>query len=98
MDSGADRRILHCGEPTMKRLIKLGDALSQLINAVVFNGSPNESLSGRSCREQLWTEKFIDELFWFDPYHCENAHLNDLHYAVELLKQEERKYANKPTQ
>ena len=71
----------------MKRLIRIGDALSQLCNVTFFNGHPNESMSGRSYREGLWAEKWIDRLLWFDPNHCRESYRNDLKYAAELLRQ-----------
>ena len=46
------------------RLIRLGDALSQLLNVLIFNGDSNYSISGdayRLKRERL--RKFIDWIF-----------------------------------
>ena len=69
------------------RLIKLGDATSQLINAVVFDGSCNESISGRAYREKKWYERYINLLLWFDKDHCRVAYENDVSYAAKLLAQ-----------
>lgn len=67
------------------RLIRVGDALSQLLNVALLNGHPNESLSGRAWRTQSKWFKVIDALLWFDKDHCRTAHENDLEYARQLL-------------
>ena len=71
----------------MVRLIRIGDALSQLLNVIILDGHPNESLSGRAWRTQSRWYKVIDTLLWFDADHCMSSYLNDLQYAAELLKQ-----------
>lgn len=65
-------------------LIRIGDALSQMINVVLFNGHPNESISGRAWRTQSVWYKLIDFVLWFDKDHCLNSYLNDLRYAHQL--------------
>lgn len=67
------------------RLIRAGDALSQLVNVIVLNGHPNESLSGRAWRTQSVWYKVIDTLLWFDKDHCKVSYENDLAYAREIL-------------
>lgn len=67
-------------------LIGVGDALSQLANKVIFNGNPNESLSGRAHRENRPSEKWIDWLLFWDYRHCRASHENDVKYAQWLLK------------
>lgn len=69
----------------MNRLIRIGDACSQLANVVFLNGHPNESLSGRAWRTQSLWYKVIDFLFWFDDHHCQTAYYNDIKYARELI-------------
>lgn len=69
----------------LNRLIRIGDALSQLANVIFLNGHPNESLSGRAWRTKSPWYKVIDILLWFDKQHCLNAHYNDLQYARHLL-------------
>jgi hypothetical protein len=66
-------------------LIRVGDALSQLLNVVLLNGHPNESLSGRAWRTKSLWYSVIDTLLWFDKDHCRVAYENDLAYAKELL-------------
>lgn len=70
-----------------KWLLKIGDAISQLLNVLVLNGSPNESLSGRAWRVKSKWYKIINLLLWFDKDHCKEAYVNDLIYSVELIKQ-----------
>ena len=72
----------------MKYLIKVGDALSQLLNVLLLNGHPNESISGRAFRTKSLWYSVIDLLFWFDPQHCRTAYENDLRYAEQLLNQQ----------
>lgn len=69
----------------MNRLVRIGDALSQLLNVALLNGHPNESLSGRAWRTKSVWYKVIDAIFWFDENHCSNAHYNDVQYARKLL-------------
>lgn len=74
----------------MKRLPwiwRLGDALSQFLNVLLYNGDANESISGRSYREG-WAlhERVINWLFFFDPNHCEQAFLRDAKRAEEIVK------------
>lgn len=74
-------------------LIRCGDALSQLINVVVFlSDNPNESLSGRSYREKrhwFWGKMLvvIDAAFYLiQKEHCRKSHEADLKRAAILLK------------
>jgi len=69
----------------VRRLIKIGDALSQLLNVILLNGHPNESLSGRAWRTKSKWYKVIDALLWFDANHCQVAYENDLKYAISLV-------------
>lgn len=71
----------------IKYLIGVGDALSQLLNKVLLDGHPNESLSGRAWRTQSRWYKVIDAVFWFDSDHCKTAYLNDLAYAKTLISE-----------
>ena len=71
----------------MDYLWRVGHALSVLANVVFFNGQPTESLSARCHREGRDTlEEAIDDLFWFDPNHCYNSHINERVWAREILK------------
>lgn len=68
-------------------LIRVGDALSQLLNVIFLNGDANESISGRAYRER-WrrTERTINwALSWLEDDHCYAAYLSDLERARELV-------------
>jgi hypothetical protein len=74
------------------RLIKIGDAISQLINVALLPGhattTANESISGRAHR-QGWKriERAIDWLFaWWEPDHCRRSHEADLRRAAEFVR------------
>lgn len=69
----------------MARLIRIGDALSQLLNVLFLNGHPNESLSGRAYRTGSKWRAVIDAIFWFDRNHCFISYMNDVRYAGQLL-------------
>ena len=68
-----------------RRLIRIGDALSQLLNVILLNGHPNESLSGRAWRTQSGWRIVIDTVLFFDKEHCKTAYDNDIKYAYELI-------------
>lgn len=65
------------------------NALSQLLNAALLNGDPNESISGRAHRERhIRIERVINALFWWEPEHCRLAHEDDVRWA--------QRFANSP--
>lgn len=73
--------------------LRVGDALSQLVNVVVFFGdNPNESVSGRAHRENhkwFWraAEIAINAVFRvFGPDHCQKAHEKDMSSAAKFLR------------
>lgn len=63
-------------------------AIDQLINVVVCNGQPDETMSSAAYRMErdgrFWgfMRPVIDRLFWFQPNHCHCA------YQAELLRQQ----------
>lgn len=66
--------------------INIATAISQLLNAVVLAGDPNETISGRVWREERkLAVKAIDVLFFFQPEHCLNSHLADRIFARKIL-------------
>ena len=69
-------------------LARVGNALSQLLNVVLLNGHPNESVSGR-CHREGWktAETIVDTLFWFDPEHCLHSHLNERVWCRSIMGQ-----------
>lgn len=77
-------------------LMKVGDLASQALNTVVFNGSPDESTSGRSYRQGVlgghkgWSRmrRFVDGLFALvERDHCKKAYEADLERARRRLGQ-----------
>lgn len=73
------------------RLIKIGDAISQLLNVTLLprhrETTANESISGRAHR-MGWrrVERVIDCLFLlWERDHCKKAHEADLRRARELI-------------
>lgn len=74
-------------------LRRCGDALSQLINVVIFlSENPNESLSGRSYRERrhwFWGKMLflVDAIFFLlEKDHCRKSHQAEVRRASVLLK------------
>lgn len=74
-------------------LHRAGDALSQLLNVIIFNSkNPNESISGRAWRmrrDWFWGKAriFIDALFSpFENNHCQKSHEADVSRAANLLR------------
>ncbi len=67
-------------------IINIVTALSQLLNAVVFAGSPSETLSGRAYRENRdGAVSIIDLLFFFHPEHCLESHVADRMFSRKIL-------------
>ena len=78
-------------------LTRLGNAVSQLINVVIFMGkNPNESLSGRAYRERqaaaygygFWwyMHLLINCLFFWQGNHCKASYDADVARAHELIR------------
>lgn len=72
------------------RKARVADALSRLGNVVLFNGIPDESISGRSWRERhnrKW--QFIGRIanaLYKDPDHCRKAHEQSLARSKRRLE------------
>lgn len=52
-------------------------ALDQLVNALVFGGWADETISSRSYREFPRLAKIIDTLLWFDKDHCYESYVSE---------------------
>lgn len=72
--------------------VRVGDALSQLVNVtLLFGKNANESISGRAYRQRneyrRWylAYKIINALFFFQDNHCRESYLNDLLRAQALV-------------
>ena len=67
-------------------LINIATAISQLLNALLFAGDPNETISGRVFRENRnWAVVVIDLLFFFQVNHCLESHVADRIFARRIL-------------
>ena len=78
--------------PVGRYLLRVGDALSQLLNILIFFGpNPNESVSGRSWRlrdKWFWglMVKVIDFLATpFEKSHCKLSYEADIERAKRLI-------------
>ena len=79
-------------------IVRVGDALSQMVNTVLLFGQPNESISGRAgrligvegSRNWAWLAIYHTVNFVFLPLqedHCVAAYLNEITRARNLLEQ-----------
>ena len=74
------------------RLVKIGDALSQLLNVTFLprhrETNANESISGRAHRQGwLRVERVIDLVSSpIEPDHCKKSHESDINRAIRLLE------------
>lgn len=73
-----------------QRALKVGDALSQLFNVLLFpninDTNANESISGRCYRCKWKLMKIIDLIASpFERNHCELSYLKDYERAEALL-------------
>lgn len=69
------------------RLIRFGDALSQALNVLLFNGNQNHSISGDAYRyDRPRTLRLANWLFRSKD-HCREAHLKDIWLADRLISQ-----------
>ena len=72
-------------------LLRVGDALSQLLNVALFNGQANESLSGRSYRLRRipswgYLYSFINSVFFWQEDHCKASYDADVTRAGQTLR------------
>ena len=81
---------------TTPRYIKIGDAISQLLNVSLLSRhkytNANESISGR-CHRCGWkrAEKVINTLFYvFEKDHCRKAYIADISRAKQLIALSEK--------
>ena len=83
-------------QPLFDYLIRVGDALSQLINVLVlFGDNANESVSGRAWRLHkrsfIWNGVKIAIDYIASPFemnHCEASHKADVSRAARLLREQ----------
>jgi hypothetical protein len=78
----------------MSYIARVFSATSQWFNVLLLNGHPNESISGRSYR-QNWTMavKVINALHFWQNHHCRGAYAKDLEWAKQYITQDEERNA-----
>ena len=69
---------------------RIWSAVSQLLNVILLNGDPNESISGRAYREQWPAERGINALFFWQSRHCRSAYNTDRQWAIKFASLPER--------
>jgi hypothetical protein len=71
--------------------VRTGTAFSQLINAALFNGHPNQSISTRAFYDQhksrFWSFIRIMADAIFGENHCEMSCEEDIIFAREVLEE-----------
>ena len=69
-------------EPLLHRL---GDAVSQLGNVVIFKGHQNHSISGDAWLHGRHRTMRLANWLFRSPLHCRHAHLKDVYLADQLI-------------
>jgi hypothetical protein len=72
-------------------LTKTGSAFSQILNTMLLQGDPNESISGRSYRlrdNKYWgiSYKLVNMLFFLQEDHCKEAYDKDLVWSERYVE------------
>lgn len=75
------------------RLLKLFALLSQAMQVIIFNGSPDETISGRAYRQgyllgdRRWlkSRNLINRVFFWQPDHCRASHKKDVEFAKMIM-------------
>jgi hypothetical protein len=75
-------------------LYRLAAAISQIGNVIIFNGSPDETISGRAYRRGVlenshkWKIYYniVNKIFFFQDDHCKTSHEEDVNFAKYILK------------
>jgi len=70
-----------------KYLMGIWSATSQWFNVVLLLGHPNESISGRSHRENWQIKKLVNAILFWQVDHCKSAYDNDLKWAKTYVAQ-----------
>lgn len=77
------------------RWLRLAAWLSAGVNLMLFNGSPDETLSGRAHRQGVlqrppsrrWAAwaRWINRIFFWQADHCRESHEQDVAFARAIL-------------
>jgi hypothetical protein len=78
--------------PRRSRIERILTLVSQFGNVVLFDGHPDETISGRAYRQghllgdPVWRDRMhcINRRFR-DPDHCRDSHQLDIDFASEIL-------------
>ncbi len=74
----------------MSYLTRVAAWLSQGINCIFLNGSPDQTVSARSYvnrSSSLWRRAYfmINGIFFWQEDHCRNSYEADVHFAKAVL-------------
>ena len=80
----------------MSYLTRVAVWLSQGINCVLLNGSPDQTVSARAYvnrSDPVWgsTYHMINVIFFWQEDHCRDSHRADVNFAREVLETREAK-------
>ena len=71
----------------MTYTIRIAASISQMGNAVLLGGWPDETISGRMHREKRRIPKgIINTIFFVQEDHCRSSHLADIEFCQMILK------------
>lgn len=75
----------------MSYLTRVAAWLSQGINCIFLNGSPDQTVSARSYvnrSNSLWGMMYftINTLFFWQEDHCKESHTADVQFSLEILE------------
>lgn len=80
-------------DPT-PRIVKIGDALSQLLNVALSRDhtetTSNESISSKAHRMNLPRRKIINAVFFWQDDHCKMSFDKDVDRARQTLQEAEQ--------
>jgi len=71
--------------------LRLFVLMSQIGNALLLYGNPDETISARCYRNKdnpYWGKAYlgVNKVFFWEENHCYESHLKDQHFAKELIK------------
>ena len=74
----------------MSYVTRVGAWLSQGLNCIFFNGSPDQTISARAYlnrNNKYWYLAYlgINALFFWQENHCKESHQADINFAHQVL-------------
>lgn len=75
----------------MSYLTRIAAWLSQGINCIFLNGSPDQTVSARAYlnqKEKYWgvVYEWVNKLFFWQQNHCKESHEADIVFARSILR------------